>query len=98
MALDQIAQSQCIDVIELLKIFLEERKEDSFVSLGNLDCLTYILYENISHKEDNICRLAAENGHLDCLAYAHEQGCPMERNYVFGNRKIWSVRLFDLCT
>ena len=22
------------------------------------------------------CRAAAENGHLECLKYAHENGCP----------------------
>ncbi len=24
------------------------------------------------------CRYAAENGHFDCLRYAHENGCPWD--------------------
>ena len=27
----------------------------------------------------NICKYLALNGHLDCLSYAHENGCPWNR-------------------
>ena len=37
---------------------------------GNLRCLRWARYLDRS-----VCRLAAEYGHLACLAYAHEHGC-----------------------
>jgi predicted nuclease with TOPRIM domain len=27
------------------------------------------------------CRAAAENGHLECLKYLHDKGCPESENY-----------------
>ena len=76
MSHDQIAQ--CTDIVDLLKIFLKEKKENWFASSGNLNCLTYILDENVSHEKDNICYIASSYGHLDCLIYAHEHGCPWD--------------------
>ena len=39
------------------------------------------------------CEEAAENGHLECLKYAHEHGCPWDegRAGVPPRMDIWSV-------
>jgi len=52
---------------------------------GSLDCLKYIIERRQSQVEDGnfsiyACDAAAENGHLHCLQYLHEQGCPWDYN------------------
>jgi hypothetical protein len=39
----------------------------------------YLRYRPHHHRlrQYNICEIAASNGHLDCLKYAHEKGCPL---------------------
>lgn len=76
MAHDQIAQ--CTEIVELLKLFLDENKEVSFAIVGNLDCLSYILDKITSLENKGMCRVVAKNdqcrvlarnGHLNCLTY-----------------------------
>ena len=36
------------------------------------------------HGDENTCSYAAENGHLDCLVFAHENGCPWNKQLEYG--------------
>jgi hypothetical protein len=47
--------------------------------MGHVSCLEVIfrLKPEIFEKEPNICSNAAQHGHLDCLKYAHENGCKL---------------------
>ena len=59
-------------------------KKEHFISLvdreGNVDLLRWLQeVENCPWNEDT-CTLAASNGQLSCLKYAHENECPLIRD------------------
>ena len=40
-----------------------------------------------------------KNGHLECLKYLHEKGCPLgEETDLLGSCQRWSPRVFEICT
>jgi hypothetical protein len=40
-----------------------------------------IILSNLNRFDNyKLCAFAAKNGHLECLKYAHEQGCPWDKN------------------
>ena len=40
------------------------------------------LHRSGSTLDSTVCDIAVINGHLDCIKYAHEHGCPFSRNIV----------------
>ena len=42
-----------------------------------------IFCENEKFLFKGLCNLAAKNGHLECLKYAHENGCPWDEDTCY---------------
>jgi hypothetical protein len=51
---------------------------DNAAVQGNLDALKQLHSEQETTWSNRTCQLAARNGHLDCLMYLHEIGCPID--------------------
>jgi hypothetical protein len=79
---------------------------------GNLSKMKYLVnvMKHLSPKKMNkdTARIAAENGHLDCLMYAHDNGCELPRpgrikpttlgqlkciKYLHENGRVWDASL-----
>ena len=58
-------------------------------SVGSIDILKHLLCsrnrETREYTKLNICDAAAAGGHLDCLQYAHSNGCPCDTTWTCYN-------------
>ena len=69
------------------QLTLFEKLDDLCLSCiyGNLECRSYYIMTGKSL--DGACEKcgdAAEKGHLECLKYLHENGCPWDENTCIG--------------
>ena len=58
---------------------LNQRQYQSIVIAGNLKLLKKLHTRGVFFSNERIAAMAARGGHLDCLRYLHEQGCPWDK-------------------
>jgi len=63
---------------EILEIIFNNLTVDEKIVISQLSKRFFDI--NFDHVNSFICSKAAENGHLDCLRYAHENGCAWDEN------------------
>ena len=61
-----------------------------------MECLKWLHENNMCPWDEEMCEYAAENGQLECLKYAHENGCPWDREDVHESRLEWTFGVFEV--
>lgn len=70
---DYIRKQPVKDFNKFLSFYKEKDRDEKWKKV------MFLKEFNSTHK-DNLCNWTAKNGYLDCLIYAHQNGCPWDKN------------------